>query len=636
MSESQVIALRFRPQTFDRVVGQEAITRTLKNALQNNTLHHAYLFAGARGVGKTTTARIVAKALNCEKGPTTDPCGVCLSCLDIASSNSTFVREIDAASNTGIDNVREVIITSAAFAAPPGKYKIFIIDEVHQLSNQAFNALLKTIEEPPPRVIFIMATTEIQKVPETILSRCQIFEFRTIPLSKIVGELRRIAGEIGVTVSDASLLTIARAGEGSMRDSESAFDQVISFAGKNISDEDVSNALGLVSVETLNETMRTIAVQDGAGTLRIINDVVSRGYDLRNFCRDLMAHIRALLTVKIAGFDPELVQLPQAEGRALTDLANQFSEQDLVRFFSILTKTEQDIRVSPQPRFQLEIGLVKLAHAGRISSIEDTLARLMDIQSRLGGSGEPRVPVKLPTERSALTSGPSSGAFRGTSPGPVSSAPVPEQTPVSRPAPSARTEAPVKAQSAPASQLASTASATPARTTSPAREPEYLDVPPEPPMPVEDLYEPEHESLDQVPVATGDVMQKLKAVLTKHKRLMTVGALDHADSIRIDGEFLRISYAPSQTSFKQQIEDKLKKAQIEEAAREAFGKKLTISVTTGAEHAAAPAKRDTAPQTSDTKAEPSTNNPRHEDHHAVKAIVDKFHGEVIEVRKTDR
>ncbi|MGH9765226.1 MAG: DNA polymerase III subunit gamma/tau, partial [Blastocatellia bacterium] len=337
MSESQVIALKFRPKTFDQVVGQEAITRTLKNAVANGTLHHAYLFAGARGVGKTTTARILAKALNCEQAPTTDPCGECPACVDIADGKSMMVVEIDAASNTGVDNVREVIINSAAFAPPAGLYKIFIIDEVHQLSSSAFNALLKTVEEPPPRVLFIMATTEIQKVPETILSRCQIFEFRTIPLGKIVNELARIADQLGIKISETALLTIARAGDGSMRDAESALDQVISFAGKDVSDEDVSNALGLVSVETLNATLRAIADQDAGAALRIVDDVVTRGYDLRNYCRDLMAHIRAVLTVKIAGFDPELVQLPQAEAQSLTDIANRFSEQDLVRFFAILT-----------------------------------------------------------------------------------------------------------------------------------------------------------------------------------------------------------------------------------------------------------------------------------------------------------
>src|SRR5256714_1367900 len=236
MPESQVIARQFRPQRFTEVVGQEAITRTLSNAISSGRLHHAYLFTGARGVGKTTTARIFAKALNCVKGVTTEPCGVCPSCTEIAASASMDVLEIDAASNTGVDNVRDVIINTISIAPARDRYKIFIIDEVHMLSTAAFNALLKTLEEPPPRVVFIMATTELQKVPDTIVSRCQVFEFRTISLRKILDQLRHVTDSLEIQISETALSSIARAGEGSMRDAESALDQVISFAGQNISD----------------------------------------------------------------------------------------------------------------------------------------------------------------------------------------------------------------------------------------------------------------------------------------------------------------------------------------------------------------------------------------------------------------
>src|SRR5205085_1116858 len=389
MSESQVIARKFRPQRFQDVVGQEAITRTLSNTLTSRRLHHAYLFTGARGVGKTTTARIFAKALNCIKGITTEPCGVCASCTEIAASASMDVLEIDAASNTGVDNVREVIINTVSIAPARDRYKIFIIDEVHMLSTAAFNALLKTLEEPPPRIVFIMATTELQKVPETILSRCQIFEFRTITLKKISDQLRQIAASLGVQISDAALATIARAGEGSMRDAESALDQVISFSGMTVTDEDVSAALGLVDLETLNHTVRAIGEQDAATILRIVDEVVTRGYDLRNFCREMIVQLRALLVIKVAGFDAELVQMPASEGEQLVRLADMFSEQDIVRFFSILTKTEQDIRTSTQPRFHLEIGLIKLVHARRLSLLEEALGQLADLQSGLGMSGAP-------------------------------------------------------------------------------------------------------------------------------------------------------------------------------------------------------------------------------------------------------
>src|SRR5581483_7613820 len=387
MPESQVIARQFRPQRFTEVVGQEAITRTLSNAITTGRLHHAYLFTGARGVGKTTTARIFAKALNCIKGVTTEPCGICASCTEIAASASMDVLEIDAASNTGVDNVRDVIINTVSISPARDRYKIFIIHEVHMLSTAAFNALLKTLEEPPPHVVFIMATTELQKVPETILSRCQVFEFRTITLKKIGEQLRQIADQLGVKISDAALAAIARAGEGSMRDAESALDQVISFSGMTVADEDVSAALGLVDLETLNRTIRAIGEQDAATVLRIVDEVVTRGYDLRTFCREMIVQWRALLVVKVAGFDAELVQMPASEGETLVRLAEMFSEQDIVRFFSILTKTEQDIRVSTQPRFHLEIGLMKLVHARRLYLLEEAINHLSDLQSRLGLGG---------------------------------------------------------------------------------------------------------------------------------------------------------------------------------------------------------------------------------------------------------
>lgn len=384
MSDCHVIARRFRPRTFDEVIGQDAITRTLANAIESKRIHHAYLFAGARGVGKTTTARILAKALNCKTGVTTRPCGTCPSCVEISISSSIDVLEIDAASNTGVDNVRDSIINTVSISPARDRYKIFIIDEVHQLSSAAFNALLKTLEEPPPHVLFVMATTEMHKVPETILSRCQVFEFRTISARKIHDQLQAIADQLGLTISESALMQLARAGEGSMRDAQSALDQVVSFAGETITAEDVSAALGLVDFETLSTLTRAIAEEDSGAILRTVREVISRGYDLRNLCRELMAHLRSLLVIKIAGYDVELIEAPPGESELLVEMAGRFSEQDLLRFFSILTKTEQDIRVSSQPRFQLEVGLIKLVHARRLYLVEEALSRLQEIEGRLG------------------------------------------------------------------------------------------------------------------------------------------------------------------------------------------------------------------------------------------------------------
>ena len=335
----QVIARKWRPQTFDEVTGQEPITRTLRNSIEHQRLHHAYLFSGARGVGKTTTARLLAKALNCHKAkePTPTPCrsddpDQCPSCREITEGRSIDVQEIDAASNTGVDNVREAIIGSVGIAPARDRYKIFIIDEVHMLSTPAFNALLKTLEEPPPRVVFIMATTERHKVPETILSRCQQFEFRTIATAKILERLKLIAKAETITIPDEALREIARAGEGSMRDAQSALDQVISFAGNKISKEDVEMALGVAGADILTRIVDSIASNKSAETLAVVDDIVMRGHDLRNFCRDLLAHFRDLLVTKVSGQD-ELLESAVCELQELKRQAAFFSESDLVRFF---------------------------------------------------------------------------------------------------------------------------------------------------------------------------------------------------------------------------------------------------------------------------------------------------------------
>ncbi len=345
----QVIARKWRPQTFDEVTGQEPITRTLRNAIEHQRLHHAYLFSGARGVGKTTTARLLAKALNCHKAeqPTATPCRTddpeaCPSCREISESRSIDVQEIDAASHTGIDNVRETIIGTIGFAPARDRYKIFVIDEVHMLSTSSFNALLKTIEEPPARVVFIMATTERHKVPETILSRCQQFEFRTIAGAKIFDRLRLIADAEKISIPDDALREIARSGEGSMRDAQSAFDQVISFAGSTIKKEDVEMALGVAGADMLIRVVKGIANHQPAEALAVVDDVVMRGHDLRNFCRDLLAHFRDLLVAKVSGSD-ELLESAICDRDELKRQSELFSEADLVRFFHSLAETENSV-----------------------------------------------------------------------------------------------------------------------------------------------------------------------------------------------------------------------------------------------------------------------------------------------------
>ncbi len=387
----QVIARKWRPQTFEEVTGQEAITRTLRNAVEHDRLHHAYIFSGARGVGKTTTARLLAKSLNCHKTdkPNPSPCkpsdaDACASCKEIAESRSIDVLEFDAASHTGVDDIRELIIESININPARDRFKIFIIDEVHMLSNSSFNALLKTLEEPPPNVEFIMATTELHKVPDTILSRCQEFQFRTIPLQKIYDRLHLIAETEKINIADGALREIARSGEGSMRDAQSNFDQVISFSGESIEINDVINALGLASTEMLTGVVKAIAENAPQIALKTVDELVSRGQDLRSFCRDLLSLFRDLLIAKMAGdaehlFDSALMSIDE-----LRKIAEPFSEADLIRFFNSLSETESKLREATQPRYLLEIGLVKLIEMRRVAPLEQILERLAKLENALG------------------------------------------------------------------------------------------------------------------------------------------------------------------------------------------------------------------------------------------------------------
>src|SRR2546423_540887 len=407
----QVIARKWRPQTFEEVTGQEPITRTLRGAIEHDRLHHAYLFSGARGVGKTTTARLLAKALNCHKSdkPTPTPCkatdpDVCPSCREIAEGRSIDVLEIDAASNTGVDNVREAIINTVAVRPARDRFKVFIIDEVHMLSGAAFNALLKTLEEPPPRVVFIMATTESHKVPDTILSRCQQFEFRTIATQKIAERLRLIADAEKIKVDDEALREIARAGEGSMRDAQSAFDQVISFSEGQITPTDVEAALGLASAEQLARVIAAIANEQPGEALAVVDDLVMRGHDLRNFCRDLLAHLRDLLVAKVGGAE-EAQEAAQRKAAAAA-----FSESDLVRFFHSLTETEQKLREGAHPRYQLEVGLIKLIEMRRLAPIDQIIERLGALEEALRTG---RAPLAGSTGAATPSGGTGGAAPRG-------------------------------------------------------------------------------------------------------------------------------------------------------------------------------------------------------------------------------
>src|SRR4051812_16293808 len=370
----QVIARKWRPQKFADVIGQQAVTRTLGNALKSGRLAQAFVFAGPRGVGKTTTARILARALSCVNGPTADPCGACEACVEIAEGRDMDVLEIDAATYTGIDNVREVIIAGLGIMPVRNRYKVFIIDEVHQLSTPSFNALLKSIEEPPAHVVFMMATTELEKIPETVLSRSQVYEFRTIGAAIICTQLRRIVDAEGIEVGEESLQLIARDADGSMRDAQSKLDQVIAFTGKTIGPDDVATVLGLVGRDLLLDAVQAVADESGESAFALAGRAVEMGYDLRLVCRELSRMVRDLLVISV---DPSRVNDPEIAGEGerarLTELAGRFSREDLLRAFDLLTRAETDIRGAAQPRYHLEMALLRWIYLRKLTPIEDLI-----------------------------------------------------------------------------------------------------------------------------------------------------------------------------------------------------------------------------------------------------------------------
>lgn len=371
----QVIARKWRPQKFADVVGQQAVTRTLGNALRSGRLAQAFVFAGPRGVGKTTTARILARALSCVNGPTPDPCGTCDACVEIAEGRDMDVLEIDAATHTQVDNIRDVIISGLSIAPVRNRYKVFIIDEVHQLSSHSFNALLKSIEEPPPHVVFMMATTELDKIPETVLSRAQVYEFRTISTKAIALQLRRIVEAEGIAVGDESLQLIARDAEGSMRDAQSKLDQVIAFTGRTITGEDVATVLGLVGRDLLLDAVQAVADENAPAAFELAGRAVEMGYDLRAVCRELSRVVRDLLVLTI---DPARIGDPEIAGETERDrlktLAARFSREDLLRAFDLLTRAEAEIRGAAQPRYHLEMALLRWIYLRKLAPIEELIA----------------------------------------------------------------------------------------------------------------------------------------------------------------------------------------------------------------------------------------------------------------------
>jgi DNA polymerase-3 subunit gamma/tau len=369
------LARKHRPASFDEVVGQEAAVATLKNAVATGRLHHAYLFSGIRGVGKTTAARLFARALNCVKGPTVDPCGSCDPCREIAAGLSMDVIEIDAASNRGVDDV-EPLREAARYAPSRDRYKVFILDEVHMLSNAAFNSLLKILEEPPPRIVWILATTEHRKVPPTVVSRCQHFEFRRVPRSEVTAYLARIARREEVEVPAAGLEIIAAAAGGSVRDAVSLLDQVVAYTGGRATEDDVRTAIGAIDRRHLLRFLHLAAARDGAGLLDLVASLADAGTDFSQFAAGLVAAVRDAALLRFGGSGVRGLAATEDEAKELREVAAAFSEDGLLRAFHALLELPGTLRGAPQPRFQLEAAALRLARLADLTPIEDVIARL--------------------------------------------------------------------------------------------------------------------------------------------------------------------------------------------------------------------------------------------------------------------
>ncbi len=391
----QVIARKWRPQSFTDVVGQNHITQTLSNALQNNRLPHALLFTGPRGTGKTSSARILAKALRCPHAKDFIPCGVCDSCLEIAQGNSLDVMEIDGASNNGVDAIRELRDT-VAFMPSSGKYKVYIIDEVHMLSTSAFNALLKTLEEPPAHVIFIMATTEAQKIPQTILSRCQRFDFRRISTRQITEHLRIICNQEDVQAEEEALWIIARQGDGSMRDAQSLLDQVITFANGPLTRLIVIEILGLTDRSLLLEALNALIDRSSQSIMKVIEKISAAGFEPQLFSQDLLESIRNLLLVKISEAQAsQILEMPDSELQALQDMATRLPEEDIHLLFDMALKGGQDISRAQDPRIVLEVWLLRMASAPKLVDLKSLLSGTPE-SSHSAGKARPYVPPVTP------------------------------------------------------------------------------------------------------------------------------------------------------------------------------------------------------------------------------------------------
>jgi len=575
------LARKWRPQRFEDVIGQRGVIETLKNAIATGRLAHSFIFAGPRGVGKTTTARILARALNCVKGPTGEPCGKCDACTEIADGRDMDVLEIDGATYTGVDAVREVIVEPLAIAPMRDRYKVFIIDEVHRLSKNAFDALLKSIEEPPPYVVFMMATTDLHSVPATIQSRSQVFELKALPFAVIREQLKAVTKKEKVTVEDAALALVARSAEGSMRDALSALDQILAFTTDAVTAADVSTVLGLIGRDAQFNIAEIVAREDAASVFDAAGTVVEAGFDLRIVCRELARLMRDLLVVKI---DPARVNDPEIAAEAERDrmkaLADQFSREDLMRAFDLLTRSEYEIKRSSQPRHQFEMTLVELIHLRHLTPLSEMLT---------GGASTPRPAAPRPPTQTSAPSRPNPGA----SPAPKAAAPTAGAKNPGTP------EAGTRNPGTPPLDNARGA-----------------------------LSNTEGPGLSGVEGGTDAVQRLMSSIREANKTLFSM-VIAQAQKIEIVGDTCVFTFAPNHKSLSSQLETK--RTWFEQLAQSAVGRKLRLVIKEGTPIASStPSPSDAAKgaRAADLKA-------RAKAEPTVQAVLDVFGGEIEDVEEIE-
>jgi DNA polymerase-3 subunit gamma/tau len=547
-----VLARKYRPQTFADLVGQEHVSRTLANAIKANRVAHAFLFTGARGVGKTTTARLVAKALNCEQGPTPEPCNNCDPCREITIGTDLDVLEIDGASNNSVDDVRR-LQESLPYRPARDRFKVVIVDEVHMLSTGAFNAFLKTLEEPPPHVKFIFATTEIHKVPITIRSRCQRHDFRLIPHALVAAHVKAILAQEKISADDAAVAIVVREAAGSLRDALTVLDQLLAFGGDGLKGEEVARGLGIASQDSVLAVAEALLGGDAASCLRAVAALSEQGLDIMHFARQLLSLMRDIIVLRVVGDDGELVDRPEEERKQAARIGAAHAAQQLERSFSGLSKLVDEVGESASPQITLEMGLVRLADRPALEPLAELLARLHALEQRLlSGEGSGASPARSPAGATGTTGG--SAASRG----PKRAGPPPAQAPHEL-RPPARPEL---RRADPAPRATSVADDRAA-----ALEPALSNGAVRPSADVS--------SDDGVPQAWRDIVAAL------HQAQPALGAvLEHGVPVRIDASKILLSF-PEGSFFGRQATSEQAREALADAAERVLGQRPAVEVGFG-------------------------------------------------------